>query len=119
MRRDFDGLQIRGQGGIVAARATAPTNMSSAMYGMNFGDGRGNVTLHAEYARQERVFGSDIPFLRRSRRLRRRRSDTGGLRRQRRLPDRIFFRDLRSDGIPDRVFFRDHRSCANIIVNSA
>jgi hypothetical protein len=36
------------------------------MWGTNFGDGRGNVTLHGEYAHQDRVFASDVPFCSRS-----------------------------------------------------
>ena len=63
LRRDFDGLQVRGQAGI-SPEGFGGNQYVSAMYGMNFADGRGNITLHAEYANQERVFGSDLPWLR-------------------------------------------------------
>ena len=63
LRRDFDGLQVRGQAGI-AEEGFGGNQYVSAMYGMNFADGRGNITLHGEYARQERIFASDIPWFR-------------------------------------------------------
>ena len=34
------------------------------MYGRNFGGGRGNITLHAEYSHQDRIFASDVPWYR-------------------------------------------------------
>ena len=67
LRRDFDGIQVRGQAAI-AEEGFGGTQYVSAMYGTNFGDGRGNITLHGEYFRQERIFASDIPDFRTSER---------------------------------------------------
>src|SRR5207342_3192796 len=64
LRKDYNGLQLRVQGGDTAADFGA-NYYASAMYGKNFDDGRGNVTLHAEYANQARIFASDIPWFRR------------------------------------------------------
>jgi outer membrane receptor protein involved in Fe transport len=96
LRRDFEGLQIRGNAGI-SEEGYGGNQYVSAMYGMNFADGRGNVTVHGEYANQDRVFTSDVPFLR--------------------TQNGLFLVDVDaagspqgSDGIPDRVFIRDVRS---------
>jgi len=98
LRRDFEGLQVRGQAGI-SGQGYGGNQYASAMYGMNFADGRGNVTVHAEYAHQDRVYASDIPFLQQVDGFLSVDSDTGA-------PNG-------SDGIPDRVYFRDIR-LANI-----
>lgn len=63
LRRNYDGIQVRGQAGI-AEGGFGGNQYVSAMVGKNFGDGRGNVTLHGEYARTERVFASDVPAFR-------------------------------------------------------
>ncbi|MBA3941009.1 MAG: TonB-dependent receptor [Sphingopyxis sp.] len=63
LRRDYDGLQLRAQAG-VAEEGFGGNQYVSGMYGKNFADGRGNVTLHAEYARTDRVFASDVPAFR-------------------------------------------------------
>lgn len=63
LRKDFDGLQLRGQAGIAGA-GFGGNQYLSAMYGTNFADGRGNITLHGEYARSDRVFASDVPAFR-------------------------------------------------------
>lgn len=96
LRRDFEGIQVRGQAGIVE-EGFGGNQYLSVMFGRNFADGRGNVTLHGEYARQERIFASDIPEFRQNNGLFVVDSDSGG------LPNN-------SDGFPDRVFIRDVRS---------
>ncbi len=63
LRKDYDGLQVRGQAGITGA-GFGGNQYVSAMYGKNFADGRGNITLHGEYARADRVFASDVPAFR-------------------------------------------------------
>jgi outer membrane receptor protein involved in Fe transport len=98
LRRDFDGIQVRGQAG-VADDGFGGNQYVSAMIGRNVLDGRANVTLHGEYARQNRVFGSDIPELRRVDGFLVVDVDTPG------LPNG-------SDGFPDRTFFRDLRSAS-------
>jgi outer membrane receptor protein involved in Fe transport len=98
LRRDFEGLQIRGQAG-VTEEGFGGNQYVSAMYGMNFDDDRGNITLHGEYAHQERIFGSDNPWFRRNNGFGVVDSDPSG------LPEN-------SDGFPDRVFIRDIRSAS-------
>ena len=98
LRKDYDGLQVRGQAG-VSDRGFGGNQYVSAMYGKNFLDGRGNITLHGEYAHQERVFASDIPWFRQQNGLAVVDVDTAGLANG-------------SDGFPDRVFVRDIRSAS-------
>lgn len=93
LRRSFDGLQVRGQAGITE-EGFGGNQYVSAMYGMNFGGGAGNITLHGEYAHQERIFASDQPWGRQNNGLGVIDADTG----------------VTSDGFPDRVFLRDIRS---------
>ncbi len=102
LRRSFEGLQVRGHAGISDYGAGGHQYVS-AMYGMNFGgDDRGNVTLHAEFSNQDRVFASDIPFLRSVDGFGVVDTDPAG------SPNG-------SDGIPDRAFFRDFRTASNAI----
>ncbi|HKX89935.1 MAG TPA: TonB-dependent receptor plug domain-containing protein, partial [Sphingopyxis sp.] len=97
LRQDYDGVQVRAQVGM-AEEGFGGNQYVSAMYGKNFAEGRGNVTLHGEYSRQSRVFASDIPKFR--------------------TQDGLFVVDADSgagivnggDGFPDRVFLRDVRS---------
>jgi outer membrane receptor protein involved in Fe transport len=98
LRRNFDGIQIRGQAG-VSDEGFGGNQYVSGMVGKNFGGDRGNITLHAEYAFQERVFGSELPWLRTV--------DTFGIIDQdpAGLPNG-------SDGFPDSIFLRDVRSAA-------
>ncbi|WP_428682022.1 TonB-dependent receptor domain-containing protein [Sphingopyxis sp.] len=98
LRRDYDGVQIRGQVGASDA-GFGGNQFVSAMAGKNFSEGRGNITIHGEYARQSRVFASDIPALRSQDGLLVVDVDTAG------LPNG-------SDGFPDRAFFRDIRSAS-------
>ncbi|HEY0627920.1 MAG TPA: TonB-dependent receptor [Sphingomicrobium sp.] len=96
LRRDFDGLQVRGHIG-QAEEGYGENHYVSAMYGTNFADGRANVTVHGEYYHHDRVFGHEVPHIRRNNGLFITDVDPAG------LPDG-------SDGIPDRTFIRDVRS---------
>ena len=113
MRRDFEGLQVRGQTGISEYGGGA-NQYVAAMYGMNFADGRGNVTVHGEFAHEDRLYASGVPFLTQVNAFLSVDSDTvacnlsGGP---------AGCSPNGSDGFPDRVFFRDVRA-ANINVNS-
>jgi outer membrane receptor protein involved in Fe transport len=98
LRRNYEGLQIRGVAG-VTEDGFGGNQYISAMYGKNFDNGKGNITLHSEYSRQERVFASDIPSFRRNDGLGVVDTDSGGL-------------TNNSDGVPDRVFIRDVRSAS-------
>lgn len=98
LRRDYDGLQVRGQTGI-SPKGFGGSQYVSAMFGKNFADGRANLTLHGEYSHQDRVFASDIPWYRSNDGLGVIDLDTSG------LPNS-------SDGFPDRAFFRDFRTAS-------
>lgn len=63
LKRDFDGIQLRGQGGI-SKYGDAGAYYTSLLAGRNFGDGRGNVTINLEYARQNDYYASGRPNLR-------------------------------------------------------
>ena len=86
---------MRGQAGI-AAEGYGANQYVSAMYGTNFADGRGNITLHGEYARQERIFAL-------------RHSGISDRQRDRHRRCRFGRSANNSDGFPDRVFLRDIR----------
>jgi len=98
LRRDYEGLQLRGSAAITE-EGFGGNQYVSAMYGHNFADDRANITVHGEYARQERIFASDIPWLR--------------------TQDGLFVVDTDagllddahgSDGFADRIFIEDVRS---------
>lgn len=92
LRRDFDGIQVRGNASI-AGEGYGAKQYVSGMIGKNFAGGRGNVTLHAEYSHTDRIFASDIPRYRTNDGLFTVDTDPAG-----------------SDGNPDRIFLRDIRS---------
>jgi len=103
LRRDYDGLQVRGQAGI-AQRGFGANQYVSAMLGKNFADGRANVTVHGEYARTDRVFASDVDAFRTNDNFAI--VDADGS-----LP--LGSQARGSDGVVDRAFFRDIRSTTN------
>ena len=96
LKDNYDGLQLRANAGITGEGFGA-NQYISALAGRNFAGGRGNITLHGEYSRQERVFASDVPYLRTNDGLAVTDLDPAGL-------------TNGSDGIPDRTFIRDIRS---------
>ena len=98
LKRDFDGLQVRGQGSQSEA-GFGGTYYGSVLFGKNFDGGRGNITLHGEYNHENRVFGSDIPWLRRQDGFAVVDVDGG-----------LAASQHNSDGVPDRAFVRDIRS---------
>jgi len=57
LKRDFEGIDIRGQNGI-SSRGDAGNQYASVTVGKNFSDGRGNVALSYEFNRDSRVKGS-------------------------------------------------------------
>jgi outer membrane receptor protein involved in Fe transport len=96
MRRDFEGLQLRGQGG-TSQYGDAGAYFLSGTAGTNFADGRGNIAINVEYARQDQYFGAGRPNLA---------SQDGFL---------VVDTDPAgspngADGTPDRLFFRDIHS---------
>jgi outer membrane receptor protein involved in Fe transport len=96
LKQDFEGAQLRGQSGI-SKYGDAANQYLSGLIGTNFADGRGNVAVNVEYAHQDRYFGNNRPNLRQN--------------------DAFVVVDTDpagsvngSDGVPDRTFFRDIRS---------
>jgi len=98
LRRNFNGLQIRGNAAVSEAGFGA-NEYASVLFGRNFGDGRGNIILHTEFAHTDRIYGSDIPAFRRLDGLAVVDVDTTGL-------------PSASDGFPDRAFFTDLRTAS-------
>ncbi|HMO75535.1 MAG TPA: TonB-dependent receptor [Sphingopyxis sp.] len=60
LRDDFDGIRIRGQGGI-SSRQDRGSYFISGIAGKNFADGRGNITGAIEYSRSNPLYFSDRP----------------------------------------------------------
>ena len=94
LKDDYEGIQLRGQGG-VSRYGDGGSYFIAGLAGTNFADGRGNVAVNIEYARQENAWGDDRTFLRDA--LTIVDSDPAG------TPNG-------SDGIPDRVLNPDFRS---------
>jgi outer membrane receptor protein involved in Fe transport len=97
LKRDYDGIQLRAQG------ATTEHNYGTNYYasilaGKNFLGDRANVTVHGEYAHQDRIFASDIPWLRQN--------DALG------VVDVDTVLPHGSDGFADRTFIRDIRQAS-------
>lgn len=96
LKDHFDGLQIRA-GDSIPGFGAGGNRYVSALAGKNFGEGRGNITVAGEYSKQDRLYGSDVPFLRRQDGFVTNDVDGAGL-------------TNGSDGIPDTVFARNIRS---------
>lgn len=92
MKDHFDGLQVRG-GDTIPQYGEGGNRYISAIAGKNFADGRGNIAAAFEYTLQDRLFGSNVPWLRTVDNFTTRDTDASG-----------------SDGIPDTVFSHDVRS---------
>ena len=58
LKRDFEGLSLRGQGG-VSSHGDRGSYFVSLTGGRNFADGRGNIAVSGEFARSEPVFFVD------------------------------------------------------------
>lgn len=93
LKRDFEGLQVRGQVG-QSAESDGETAYASVLAGTNFMDDRGNIAVNVEYAKQEAFFASDRSHLRRQGGFVTTDSDPAG---------------SPSDGVPDRTFYSDIR----------
>ena len=96
LKRDYNGLELRGNAGMSEA-GFGGNQLLSAIAGKNFSEGKGNITVAAEYAHQDRVYGSDIPWYRSVDGFITNDVDPAGL-------------TNGSDGFPDSVFARDIRS---------
>src|SRR5687767_7755531 len=58
LKKDFEGLQFRGQGG-QSSEGDAGNYYGSVLAGTNFMDDRGNIAVNLEYAKQEPFFASE------------------------------------------------------------
>ncbi len=91
LKRNFEGYSMRAQGG-VSKYGDASAFFASGTAGWNFGDGRGNLAINAEYAHQSEYYAQGRPFERQDAFVTVDTDPAG------------------SDGIPDRLFFKDVRS---------
>jgi len=92
LKQDYEGIQLRGQGG-QSQYGDAGAFFVSGLVGKNFAGGRGNVAVNVEYARQNQYFGAARPFLRQNNGFVTADADAGD-----------------DDGIPDTIFVHDIRS---------
>jgi outer membrane receptor protein involved in Fe transport len=93
LKRNYDGIQVRGQGG-VSTYGDAGSYYTSLLAGKNFAGGRGNIAINAEYARQNDYYAPGRPNLRTVRNFVTVDSDSAG------TPD---------DGVFDNVLYNDIR----------
>ncbi len=94
LKRDYEGAQIRAQGGI-SDKGDAGNQIVSLLAGKNFAEGRGNIAINAEFAHQQDYYAAG--------------------RRNLRQNDAFVVVDTDpasapSDGVFDRKFYRDIRS---------
>lgn len=123
LKQDYEGLQIRGQGGI-SSRKDAGSKYVSALGGKNFADGRGNIAINVEYARQDRYFASGGRGIDRNSTFVTIDTDpAGSVNGSDGNPDRIFLRDLRSTTISTGgqvgIFQGANAACGRDAVGSA
>ena len=99
LKQNFEGLQIRAQGGI-SDEKDAGTYFVSLTGGKNFAEGRGNIAFNVEYARTEDLFASG---------RREYRQADGFITTNIDAPGVGLGGNLNFDGVPDASFFRDIR----------
>lgn len=92
LKRDYDGIALRGQTGI-SDYGDAGNQYLSIVAGKNFADGRGNIAFNAEFAHQSDYYASGRPNLRQNDAFIVVDTDTGAAFDD--VPDRRFYRDLR------------------------
>ena len=95
LKKDFEGMEFRGQGG-QAFEGDGENYTASVVAGTNFWGDRGNIAANLEYARQEEFFASDRANFRNVGGFIAVDTDPAG------TPNG-------SDGVPDRIFVRDQR----------
>ncbi|MFL6726202.1 MAG: TonB-dependent receptor domain-containing protein [Sphingomicrobium sp.] len=98
LKDHYQGIQLRGQGGI-SRYGDAGSYFVSGLVGKNFAGGRGNVAVNLEWARQEQAWGSDRPWLAQQNGFIQVENDAVG------LPNG-------SDNVPDRLFFNNINSAS-------
>jgi outer membrane receptor protein involved in Fe transport len=111
LKDDYEGLQLRAQGGI-SKYEDAGAYFVSGLWGTNFADGRGNVAINAEYAHQSQYFGAKRPFINTTSGFVVVDTDavddpaTDALENADGVPDRIFFKDIRNAGLTNTGVLR-------------
>jgi outer membrane receptor protein involved in Fe transport len=107
LKRNFNGIDVRGQAGI-SEYSDANAYFASITAGHNFADGRGNIVVSAEYAQQDEYYGNVRPL----------KSQDAFIT----IDTDVFctgsnaatcdpkVNTANSDGVPDRTFYRDVRS---------
>jgi outer membrane receptor protein involved in Fe transport len=96
LKDHFSGVQVHAQGG-VSKYGDAGSYYASVLAGHNFAGGRGNIALDVEYARQNRFYAADRPYLAHNNGFVAVDADpAGSLNGSDGNPDNIFFRDIRS-----------------------
>ncbi len=96
LKKDFQGLQFRGQGG-QSFEQDADNYYASVLAGTNFWDDRGNIAANLEVAQQDPFFASDRDNLSQQGLFVLNQQDTGTI-------------TNGSDGIPDRGYYHDVRA---------
>ncbi len=94
LRRDYDGIRLRGQGGI-SQQGDRAIEFVSLTAGRNFADDRGNIAINLEYVNAEALYFGDRPQL------------TGAYdgRCQFNANDFVTGEPQSGDGVPDLQFF--------------
>jgi outer membrane receptor protein involved in Fe transport len=111
LKQNYDGVQVRGQAG-GSKYGDAGAYFISGLVGKNFAGGRGNVAVNVEYARQNQYFGSKRPFIASQDNFLIVDSDpadnpnTPALENADNVPDRLFFRDIRSASLTNTGIVR-------------
>ena len=96
LKKDFEGLQFRGQTGETSFH-DGNDSFGSVLYGTNFMDDKGNIAIDVEWAKQQAFFASDRPNLRKQ----------GGFI----VTDTDPAGSINgSDGMPDRTYYNDIRT---------
>ena len=63
LKDHYQGLQLRGQGGL-SKYGDAGSSFVSALAGKNFADGRGNIAVNVEYAHRDQAWGDQRSWFR-------------------------------------------------------
>lgn len=95
LKQNYEGYQVRAQGG-VGTYGDAGAEFVSALAGWNFGDGRGNIAINAEYAHQSEYYAQGRPFARQDAFIVVDADSAGSVNGSDGNPDRLFFKDVRS-----------------------
>jgi outer membrane receptor protein involved in Fe transport len=104
LKDHYQGLQVRGQGGL-SKYGDAGSYFISVLGGQNFADGRGNVAVNAEFAKQNQYFASSRPWLV-SQNAFLTVHPRSGSNPDNSIPDRLFFNDIRSGSLTNTGIMR-------------